>query len=591
MYEMSQIQDEKHPESNVNLLEPVPSTQTSRLQGVTNLVNRFWIVELSCVVVAIGAMAGMIGMLSYLNNSTLDAWTLKISPNTILAILANLCKAVMVTVIATCIAQLRWPYFASAPQPLADFDTFDGATRGPWGALKFMFAVPFTRGRLSSIASFAAVLMVFSVAIDPFAQQMLKYETDSVPTTGGATPARIPVNKGIASGKTILGRGDAWQSIYGGFLGFDYPVPYDCHNGNCTWPNFVTLALCSSCQDAGPLMSFQCASSSGNNDTDCSTVTSRVQGTDIIVTFKNGSQPLVAAQDGSKAYTLVKGAVGSPYPGGFGDPTLFEFVTAQLLVNLSSPMPSQFQPQWNLTLCAVKWCARVFENVTVRDGTLSQPEARKVELYEDTTSNCTGSNVCQQFVTRDSLGVPDIDNATYRIDLTQDSAEISKLFTFDDDIDAFKNGTWDVGGAFSVTGTIFWGIDVIEATSKSASTFSNYLRANHVYSAYVEGITLVRTTFIRVRWAWIGLPATLVVMSTLLLAATVIQTRSRTLSSKFLWKSSTLPLLFYPLDDNAQERHRQSEPLTTLAARGDTVRGQFIDNGSGGVSFVMRDRG
>lgn len=498
------------------------------------------------MVIAVGALAGMIGMLIHLDNSPLDSWTLRFGPNTVVSILAGVCRGLLVTVIATCIAQLRWPYFASAPQRLSEFDTFDGAARGAWGSLKFLFLIPFTRDTLATIASFGACLMILAIAIDPFAQQMLTFDSKAVPTTGGPSPALMPVSNGLSNGRTLLGRRDAWQAIYGGFLNFDYPLSYDCHSGNCTWPNFVSLGVCSSCQDARPLMSFECATGSGESGSGCSAITSGVNGTDIVLTLKNGSQFSQDTTNVGTAYSLVKSSVGSSYPYGLGNPTLFQFVTAQLLVNLSRPVPIAYKPDWNFTLCSVEWCARVYENVTVSAGTLMQPETNTFQLYEDTQSSCAGSNKCQQFVTKDPLNVPGTESATYIVDLTEAAADVGQLFNFEDDLYAFQNGTWNLAAAFSVTGALFWGVDMAASAAKSASTFTDYLRAHHVFTANIPGVTLVRTTFIKVRWAWVALPVTMVVLSVFLLAVVLFQAIAGPASSRFFWKSSALPLLLHP---------------------------------------------
>lgn len=589
---MSQHQDGKGPEASVNLLEPSRALPpaTNILHRYTHAAHQFWILEVSCILIALGAMLGMIGMLTVLNGSPLDSWTLKIGPNTAVSILSGLYRGLIVTVIATCIAQLRWPYFSSAPQRLSEFDTFDGAARGPWGAMKFLLAIPFTKDTIATIASFAACLMILAVAIDPFSQQMLTYETDTVPTTGGPNPALMPVNNGIANGQTLLGRRNAWQAIYGGFLDFDYPLPYQCHGGNCTWPSFVSLGLCSSCQDARSLLSFQCASSSGGDDADCSTITSGVKGTDITLSLKNGTKPPQADTDDSKTYSFVSSAVGSNYPQGLGNSTLFQFITAQLLVNLSNPVPTNFQPDWNLTFCSAQWCARVYENVTVANGMLIQSQTKTFELYEDTTSSCAGSTKCQQFVTRDALGVEGTDSVSYIIDLTEAAADVSQLFNFEDDLSSTVNGTWNLAAAFSVTGALFWGVDMAASAARSASTFSDYLRANHVFSANVQGTTLVRTTFMKVRWEWITLPVILAFLSILLLVAVFIQAISGPAKARFFGKSSVLPFMFYtPMNINQDQQQQPEEEVNRAAAHGDRGRLQSVDKGSDDITYMLRE--
>ncbi len=59
-------------------------------------------------------------------------------------------------------------------------------------------------------------------------------------------------------------------AVWGGLFAADInPVPpYDCPTGNCTWPGFSTLAVCSSCVSMTDYMRRDCASSNGNSS-DC----------------------------------------------------------------------------------------------------------------------------------------------------------------------------------------------------------------------------------------------------------------------------------------------------------------------------------
>lgn len=210
-----------------------------------DFLTRMWAYEIFSAFVSLAAICAMIGFLLYLDNKPLISWTAHISPNTVISILSTLCKATLLTVIGACIAQLRWMYYRSAPQKLKEIDTFANASKGIAGSVKMFWTVSKkqTPGR---VATFGAFLVVIAIAIDPFSQQVLKYQVQDVATQGLA--ATMPVAHGIGDARTILDNNQAWRGLYAGLIGFDYPIPYQCISGNCTWPAFATLGVCGTCQ-------------------------------------------------------------------------------------------------------------------------------------------------------------------------------------------------------------------------------------------------------------------------------------------------------------------------------------------------------
>lgn len=58
------------------------------------------------------------------------------------------------------------------------------------------------------------------------------------------------------------------------------------------------------------------------------------------------------------------------------------------------------------------------------------------------------------------------------------------------------------------------------------------------------------STFVHIRWAWITLPALVVLMTGAFLAAAMLRSRS---TRTRLWKSSALAMLFHGLDGDARE--------------------------------------
>ncbi len=89
----------------------------------------------------------------------------------------------------------------------------------------------------------------------------------------------------------------------------------------------------------------------------------------------------------------------------------------------------------------------------------------------------------------------------------------------------------------------------------------------------VRGTAYEMSTFVHIRWGWITLPATVVLMTGAFLAAAML--KSRTTRTK-LWKSSALAMLFHGLDGDTRKRALDSDSLRKVKVRldDDGVRSQ-----------------
>jgi len=83
-------------------------------------------------------MAAIIFILLYFDGQPLPSWPHKVTLNSILALLTTVAKAGLMIPIGAAIGQLKWIWFAEKERPLADFQTFDEASRGPIGGLKLI---------------------------------------------------------------------------------------------------------------------------------------------------------------------------------------------------------------------------------------------------------------------------------------------------------------------------------------------------------------------------------------------------------------------------------------------------------------------
>lgn len=107
------------------------------------------------------------------------------------------------------------------------------------------------RQRGLHLASFGAAILILTVAIDPFLQQVVRYQPtnhhiadSTIARTTHYGDDSFHVNTYFES----LGSDTQFAILKGAVNSFD-PVAADCITGNCTFPDYRTIAMCSGCTD------------------------------------------------------------------------------------------------------------------------------------------------------------------------------------------------------------------------------------------------------------------------------------------------------------------------------------------------------
>src|SRR5262249_46507984 len=156
------------------------------------------------------------------------------------SILATASKSLVAVAVASAIGQLKWDWFYRGDGRLYDLQIFDAGSRGPFGAA---YLAGFVRVR--SLALLGAIVTLFSIAIDPFAQQLLTFPTRTV--FSSSTQAQIPQVRNftsvpdIASGDLFTDVGVSAmiaQPLYQGVYSGSRDLDAICVSGNCSWPSF-----------------------------------------------------------------------------------------------------------------------------------------------------------------------------------------------------------------------------------------------------------------------------------------------------------------------------------------------------------------
>lgn len=79
-------------------------------------------------------------------------------------------KGFLLMPVCACLSQLNWLWYTRQAKALEDFQIFDVASRGPWGAVQLLFRLDFWH-----MASIGSLVTLLSLASDAFVQQSVSY--------------------------------------------------------------------------------------------------------------------------------------------------------------------------------------------------------------------------------------------------------------------------------------------------------------------------------------------------------------------------------------------------------------------------------
>jgi hypothetical protein len=137
------------------------------------------VVEAGAVLVGLVCMSLIVAILLSIDGQPMRLWTLPIQPNSLVAVFLTIPNSALLIPIAESIGQLKWDYF-DRPRNIRHIQTFDEASRGPWGAFVFLWK---TRGT-SALATFGSVITVCMLGFEPFTQQVIELHTQKAPILG-----------------------------------------------------------------------------------------------------------------------------------------------------------------------------------------------------------------------------------------------------------------------------------------------------------------------------------------------------------------------------------------------------------------------
>lgn len=133
-----------------------------------------WGLEILSSVASLILLGGIISIFCYMKDRPLSDWQFPISLNATVSILTTACSAAIMHGVSTSIGQLKWLHFATGHRKLFNLESFDEASRGPYGSIKFLFTIRW------NLATIGALVTIFRLGLAPLAQQVVSLEARDV---------------------------------------------------------------------------------------------------------------------------------------------------------------------------------------------------------------------------------------------------------------------------------------------------------------------------------------------------------------------------------------------------------------------------
>lgn len=216
-----------------------------------------WLWELLSLLVSMMCITAIIVILAHYNRQPVPTWSYGLTINGVISILAVTAKSSLVLPVAEAISQLKWAWFWKKQHPVQDFERFDSSSRGPWGSLILL-----CHPRAWDLAALGAALTLAAVAVEPSLQQITSYPPMLVRSDGVASVPRSTYYYDVeydALGDGIMSsalKGAIYRGIFTSTGGTGLGVTPTCSTGNCTWPSYTSLGVCSACENVTSLLTY-----------------------------------------------------------------------------------------------------------------------------------------------------------------------------------------------------------------------------------------------------------------------------------------------------------------------------------------------
>ncbi|GMG03699.1 hypothetical protein COH20_003092 [Aspergillus flavus] len=563
-----------------------------------------WKWEAAAATLSVIGLGLLIGFLFRINGTPYADWQHTASPNTVLSIIVTISKAALLVPVSGCLSQLKWNRYRNSV-PLYDMQAIDQASRGPWGALELLW-IGLPQLRMDALTLAAAFMTVLAVAIDPFAQQILAFPSHTVQgfnETASIQAAHKYVYQQKLYNNEVSGSlaPSMLSSILSGLAQTNSPLAPQCSSGNCRFPRFTTLGICSHCEDITSKVNQTCHKSEfiqslgeptiqpqEGPHTSCRYKLSN--GLEISTDASGSENNKTSTQTLDQVPNLVTLNQWGTYPQNSTSMTgiekpIFSFVAVNQSIQIWY-MPENITlspPKPSFTECVFYYCEREYSptHYLANDRASHSVDVSDTQpLLPSDDSTLDGSDYV--YILQPPNGKAALSGAsTYKVDaytFLSIPNVMTKLFNTTTGSGAYWDDFENESTGLNL-GPILREADLRQLLQSVSASMTDTMRANPE-TINVPGQAFRVETFIHVRWPWIILLVCAVLGSLALLLGTA--TVSKRQHAK-LWKASIIPLMTSRLDllheneiaglDNMEDIHRMSKKANV---RMDRDGGQLV---------------
>ncbi|KAI1078194.1 hypothetical protein F5B20DRAFT_592082 [Whalleya microplaca] len=601
-------------------------------------VFRFWPWEAGSVALALGLIAATYSILSRYDRERVPDWPFSINLNTLVSLISTIMRAAMLVGITEVISQTKWDWFTQR-RPLSHLQYFDQASRAVSGAVTLLFVAP-----TSFLGVLGALVAILSLGMGPFTQQAVKTVPCVYPRE--EIKASLPLAHFVPGSSSFyrIGAGlyEAQVDMKGAMIngivnptGNDSAIVATCPTGNCTFPSYSSIGMCSSCIDTTSLVSV-----SGSDEQRNLTLPNQLW----VSPSSDRAYLNVAADNMSYASSLFSPEFAAVSNAALANITVLALTNTSCTNNMGTlkcPVTSSYggETGYVATSCSLYPCLKNYEarleNGFLAETVISTEPAplNLVEAGTDVTTlnplaNYTAlktpclldgewydlSNFQDVPTTpgREFAGI-NVDGANYT---APNECLYKMVFMYGSALksfmvnDLFKGAcTWNSRQADSIAcGDKWWLSPLYQDKQASFATLSktfdqfatvmtNKFRTTGVSNyddttpEIVRGLAVEMTVCTAFEWEWLLMPTFLVAVTAALLIITIVQNRRD--HNQPVWKSSVLPLLFHGFGQ-PHDGPRAAMDLDQLAAAAANTQARFQSGADAGfvdISTIRRRDG
>jgi hypothetical protein len=617
-----------------------------RYSASGNILKR-WLLEILSWLFSAICMAAVIGVLIYLKDDPLSKWALAektgLTLNAYISILSKMAGAALILPVSEALGQLKWSWFLEHSKQMWDFEIFDNASRGPWGSLLLLIR---TKGR--ALAAIGALIMLCSLALDPFFQQVVDFPdrwtvANAITTIPRVVNYKPPYKPSYQNGYEATSEDKVVAGVIREFFyengtqpvivgnGTRPEIPLSCPTSNCTWPEYETLAVCSSCTDVTSLLdlTYTCLQTT----IDWSAQYLGPFGKDPL---PNGTVCGHFLNVTSDDPILLSGYVFNETDNEIGEALLVrnvpltDFDTREPLYGVGSIVyPHIRNPILDALIpsvgngtnsvynheapvvheCLLSWCVqtikssyewgRYSENITgVYLDTTTEAKIWPWKTYETPDGLFmiyTQGITLEPSTSLDVRSNSSLMNPSYNVDntsannflnifddmfpsyYTAQSADAQPLLRYKNYVNPYTRelafNPWEAPN------------NITRHMERLATALTNLVRSSTT-KIMIHGEAYNKESYVSVRWEWLTLPLGLLCISLIFLAATV--TKSATERDRVgVWKTSAYATLLYGLPDEMQKKITRSSSTGTPRSKAKELKVKLQPNGGWRVSDIF----